>query len=70
MVLDERGDNSSKITDIHYRQMCNLTKLSTKHSFLELASGAPGARGIPGSGVTKCCSDLPSTHAGGQDDGS
>ena len=31
-------------------------KLSTKHSFWELARGA---RGIPGSGVSKCCSDPP-----------
>ena len=50
-----------------------FTKLYSKSSFLKLAtgaSGATGARGIRGSGVSKCCSDLPSTRAGGQDDGS
>ena len=45
-------------------------KPSTKNCFWELASGASRARGAPGSGVSKCCSDPPSTRAGGQDDGS
>ena len=50
-----------------------FTKLYSKNIFLEFASGARRARQArraPGSGVSKCCSDLPSTRAGGQDDGS
>ena len=47
-----------------------FTKLYSKHSFWEFAPGATGAPGASGSGVMKCCSDLPSTRAGGQDDGS
>ena len=42
-----------------------FTKLSSKTSFLEFATGASSASDIRGSGVKKCCSDLPSTRAGG-----
>jgi len=68
MIIDGRGENPSKISAIDYREMCQIHETVSKISFLEFASG--GIRGIPGSGVKKCCSDLPSTRAGGQDDGS
>ena len=43
---------------------------TARSASLELVARAPGSARSPGSGVSKCCSDLPSTRAGGQDDGS
>ena len=69
LILDERGENTNKIIDIHYREMCQTHEtVFKKHLFPVFARLSRLSRGSRRSGVMKCCSDPPSTGAGGQDD--
>ena len=48
--------------------VAQVPRLRTKSSLGEFASWSRGSRGSRLNGVMKCCSDPPSTRAGGQDD--
>ena len=65
MVLDERGEKTSKIMDIHYRQMCQIhDTVFKKTAFWNLP---PEPAEVVSASAAQT---LPSTRAGGQDDGS
>ena len=52
------------------KKVAQVPRLRTRSSLGEFAQRSRGScrsRGSPGNGVMKCCSDPPSTRAGGQD---
>ena len=68
MVLDERGENQSKIIDIHYREMCQIHETVFTN---QLFGTQPPEPAEPAEVVSASAAQtLPSTRAGGQDDGS
>ena len=71
VVLDERVDNSSKIIDIHYRQMCQIHGTVFKNQLFGTQPPEPAEPVEPAEVVSASAAQtLPSTRAGGQDDGS
>ena len=68
MILDGRGENSSKIIDIEYRQMCQIHDIVFKKTAF---GNLPAEPAEPAEVVSASAAQtLPSTRAGGQDDGS
>ena len=74
MVLDERGENTSKITDIHYREMCKIHETVFKNQLFGTQPPEPAKPLEPAESPevvsASAVQTLPSTRAGGQDDGS
>ena len=71
MVLDERGEKTSKIIDIHYRQMCQIHETVNKNTALWNLPAEPAeSPESPEVVSASAAQTLSSTRAGGQDDGS
>ena len=71
MVLDERGEKTSKITDIHYREMCQIHETLFKNQLFGTQPPEPAEPAESPEVVSASAAQtLPSTRAGGQDDGS
>jgi len=70
MIIDGMGENSSKIIEINYCEMCQIHKTVINNPLLGICMAVPLVPPSLGSGVMKCCSDPlpPSTCAGVQDD--
>jgi hypothetical protein len=73
-IIDERGENLSRIIVIDYREMCHthqnvFIKTALGNLLLEPAEPAEPAES-PEVVSASAAQTLPSTRAGGQDDGS
>ena len=71
LILDESGGHPSKIIDIHYREMCQIHETVFKNQLFGTQPPEPAEPAEPAEVVSASAAQtLPSTRAGGQDDGS